>query len=124
MVADSLGNKSGLSNILNQATLETPKILTNSLYPKARHDAQNTGKSKIYGNPYGNLVWEYETDAPIRGSATFDSFGNAYFGSEDGHVYSVYVEGETLWSYDTGDKVIAVPTVATWIGYMLDPILE
>ena len=46
-------------------------------------------------------------------SPVIDEKGDVYFGSEDGYVYALNVDGSLKWNYATGDGVTAAPLVAT-----------
>ena len=42
-----------------------------------------------------------------------DDRGDIYFGSEDGSVYALNLDGTLKWSYATGGGVVAAPLVST-----------
>ena len=111
--ADSTGNISQISNVVFQETSETPKLLTSSLWAKFHEDNQNSGLSSINGTETGSVVWTFETGADINSSPVLDDRGDVYFGSDDGRVYALNVDGTLKWSHPTGNGVVATPLVAT-----------
>ena len=110
---DSTGNVSAISNMVFQETAETPTLLSTSLWGKFHYDNQYSGRSLINGTNFGTIVWSYETGDGINSPPVLDDRGNVYFGSEDGSVYALNVDGTLKWSYATGDGVNAAPLVAT-----------
>ena len=111
--ADSTGNVSDISNVVYQQTSETPTLLTTSLWAKFHENNQNTGLSSINGTETGAMVWSFETGADINSSPVLDDRGDVYFGSDDGNVYALNVDGTLKWSHATGNGVVAAPLVAT-----------
>ncbi|MCS5574343.1 MAG: PQQ-binding-like beta-propeller repeat protein, partial [Pseudomonadales bacterium] len=111
--ADSTGNVSDISNVVYQQTAETPTLLTTSLWAKFHGNNQNTGLSSINGTETGAMVWSFETGADINSSPVLDDRGDVYFGSEDGNVYALNVDGTLKWSHATGNGVVAAPLVAS-----------
>jgi len=110
---DSTGNESAISNMVFQETAETPTLLSTSLWGKFHYDNQNTGRSPINGTDLSTVVWSYETGDAVNSSPVLDDRGDVYFGSEDGFVYALNVDGTLKWSYDTGYGVNAAPVVTS-----------
>jgi outer membrane protein assembly factor BamB/fibronectin type 3 domain-containing protein len=110
---DSTGNVSTISNMVSQKTKETPVLLSTSLWGKFHYDNQNTGRSPIYGTNVSSKVWSYETGDDVNSPPVLDDRGDVYFGSEDGSVYALNVDGTLKWSYATGDGVSAAPLVTS-----------
>ena len=112
-VADSTGNVSDISNVVFQETSETPTLLAAALWGKFHENNQNTGMSSINGTEIGDMVWTFETGADVNSSPVLDERGDVYFGSEDGSVYALNVDGTLKWSHATGNGVVAAPLVAS-----------
>lgn len=110
---DTTGNASNVSNIVFQKTAETPTLLNASLWGKFHRNNQNTGQSIINGTEVGAAVWTFQSNGEINSSPVIDEKGDVYFGSEDGNVYALNVDGSLKWSYATGGGVTAAPLVAT-----------
>ena len=56
--------------------------------------------------------WKFKTQGPVRGSAIADN-SNVYFGSSDGHLYSVNKNyGELIWKFKTESSVTSTPTLS------------
>jgi len=110
---DITGNASNVSNIVFQKTAETPTLLNASLWGKFHRNNQNTGQSIINGTEVGAAVWTFQSNGEINSSPVIDEKGDVYFGSEDGNVYALNVDGTLKWSYATGGDVTAAPLVAT-----------
>ena len=61
----------------------------------------------------GLMKWKYDTAGIIHSSAAIDIFGNVYFGSNDGKVYSLTPAGLLRWAYSTGNAVQSSPALST-----------
>jgi outer membrane protein assembly factor BamB len=69
-----------------------------SPWPKARCDAENTGRSPYSASHNdGTLRWTFETEGRIRVSPVIGPEGNIYFSSEDGNFYALDPDGNELW---------------------------
>lgn len=58
------------------------------------------------------IAWSFQTEGPVRGSAAL-SEDFVYFGSADGHIYSVDKnDGSLRWKFQTGGAIAGAPAVA------------
>lgn len=58
----------------------------------------------------GGVLWLVRTQGPVRSTPAVAG-GRIYFGSSDGNVYAVDLEGRTIWTANTGAAVSASPAV-------------
>lgn len=58
----------------------------------------------------GKKRWTYETDGEIDSGATFAG-EHILFGSNDGHLYCLTIEGKLVWKFKTQDRVNGSPAV-------------
>jgi outer membrane protein assembly factor BamB len=84
-----------------------------------------TGWPKLGGNMFNSnytsaspslslsLLKTFNAGGPVFSSPAIDVNGNAYFGSEDGHVYALDKDGNQLWAYQTGGKIDSSPSIAS-----------
>jgi outer membrane protein assembly factor BamB len=110
---DDAGNQSLISNIISQTTLPVPLTDLNAYWGKFHNDLLNNGYTDQDGAALDTLLWYYETSGEINSPPVIDDYGEIYFGSEDGSVYALKLDGTLKWSYDTGDGVTAAPLVST-----------
>ena len=110
---DDAGNESTLSNILNVLTLPVPITEKDAYWGQFHYDVFNTGTSPANGATLDSLLWRYETSGWVNSSPVIDEFGDVYFGSDDGFVYALNIDGSLKWKYDTGSGVTAAPLVAS-----------
>jgi outer membrane protein assembly factor BamB len=54
---------------------------------------------------YGNLVWSYTANGPIRDGVSLDENDNLIFGDASGMVHALTGAGELLWQHDTGSAI-------------------
>jgi eukaryotic-like serine/threonine-protein kinase len=59
----------------------------------------------------GGVRWLVRTQGPVRSTPAVAG-GRIYFGSSDGNVYAVDLEGKLLWTANTGAAVSSSPAVA------------
>ncbi|HKH47521.1 MAG TPA: PQQ-binding-like beta-propeller repeat protein [Thermoanaerobaculia bacterium] len=59
----------------------------------------------------GGVRWLVRTQGPVRSTPAV-SGGRIYFGSSDGNVYAVDLDGRLLWTANTGAAVSSSPAVA------------
>lgn len=65
----------------------------------------------------GKVLWAFECDDEIRGTAYFDH-GIVYFGSYDHHLYALNADlGKILWRYKAEDGIVSQPIVHKGIVY-------
>jgi outer membrane protein assembly factor BamB len=80
--------------------------------PMFRRDLGHTGAYPSGGGPaIGGVRWKIQTDGPVRSTPAVAG-GHVYFGSSDGHVYAVDLDGKLLWKTDIGGAVTSSPAVA------------
>jgi len=80
--------------------------------PMFRRDPGHTGAYASGGGPaLGGVRWRIQTDGPIRSTPAVAG-GHVYFGSSDGHVYAVDLDGKPLWKTDLGGAVTSSPAVS------------
>jgi outer membrane protein assembly factor BamB len=76
-----------------------------------RGDMAHTGVYAASGAPeFGGVLWRFRTDGPIRSSPAIVG-GRIYFGSGDGRVYCVGMDGREVWRVDAGSAVTSSPAV-------------
>ena len=75
-------------------------------WPMLRHDPQGTSRSPFPAsrNP-GELLWKFETGAPILSSPAVGSDGSVYFLAEDGRLYALNRTGNPQWVFDLGSPI-------------------
>jgi outer membrane protein assembly factor BamB len=110
---DDAGNQSLISNIINQITLPVPLTDLDAFWSKFHNDLLNSGYTSQDGATLDTMLWSYETSDDINSPPVVDDRGEIYFGSEDGSVYALKVDGSLKWSYATGGGVTAAPLVST-----------
>jgi outer membrane protein assembly factor BamB len=77
-----------------------------------RGDRAHTGAYAASGAPeFGGVLWRFRTEGPIRSSPAIAD-GRIYFGSGDGGVYCLGVDGRQVWRADAGSSVTSSPAVA------------
>jgi hypothetical protein len=59
----------------------------------------------------GTLVWSYDTNTPLFGSAAEGRDGSVYVGSEGGKLYAINKQGQLLWTHTTGGPIYSTPAV-------------
>lgn len=59
----------------------------------------------------GALLWSYDTNSPLSGSAAEGREGTVYVGSEGGKLYAINKEGRLLWTHTTGGPIHSTPAV-------------
>jgi len=58
----------------------------------------------------GMILWKFRTgDRVVPGVAAYD--GKIVFGSSDGYVYCLDLEGNEIWRFRTGDEVVSTPVI-------------
>lgn len=70
----------------------------------------------FYPNPYAGadeVEWAFRVDGAqyLRHPALSADKSTIYVSGWDGHLYAVSMEGEQLWSYETGGRITSAPTV-------------
>ncbi|MBN2423627.1 MAG: PQQ-binding-like beta-propeller repeat protein [Calditrichaceae bacterium] len=59
--------------------------------------------------PSNVIVWSFETDGPIMGSALVDN-GIVYIGSRDSYLYAIdAATGSEIWHYKSGNQIFTTP---------------
>jgi outer membrane protein assembly factor BamB len=77
-----------------------------------RGNPEHTGVYRSGGAPdFGGIRWRFQTDGPIRSSPAVAG-GRVYFGSADGHVYALDLQGRQIWKTDLGAGINSSPAVA------------
>jgi outer membrane protein assembly factor BamB len=77
-----------------------------------RGNPEHTGAYRSGGAPdFGGVRWRFRTDGPIRSTPAVAE-GRIYFGSADGHVYAVDLQGHEVWKTDLGAGINSSPAVA------------
>lgn len=69
----------------------------------------------------GELIWKFKTAGPVASSPALDEDGRIYFGSNDGHVYSLETDGSLRWKVRTGSIVSSSPFVDMSSGALYAP---
>ncbi len=59
----------------------------------------------------GAVVWSYDTNTPLFGSAAEGRDGTVYVGSEGGKLYAIDKKGQLLWTHTTGGSIYSTPAV-------------
>jgi outer membrane protein assembly factor BamB len=59
-----------------------------------------------------DVIWSYETRAPITSTPVITSDGAVAVGSHDGQLHVVGKDGKPLWRFATGDLVFSSPALA------------
>ncbi len=81
------------------------------LFDKHKSGRQNYS----IGKEVPKVRWEFSTRGyPYRGpesTAVFDGYGNIYFGSHDGCIYSITKDGKLRWMFKTDKKIYSSPTL-------------
>jgi outer membrane protein assembly factor BamB len=60
----------------------------------------------------GALLWSYDTNSPLLGSAAEGSHGTVYFAATDGKLYALHRTGRLLWTHTTKRPVFSSPVVS------------
>lgn len=63
-------------------------------------------------NKDGNLLWAYNTNAAVYGTAAISDNGQILIGDESGTLYSLSSQGKLLWFFNT-DAPIESPVLIT-----------
>src|SRR6266545_3606448 len=80
--------------------------------PMFRGGPTHPGVYAATGAPQlGGIRWVVRTQGPIRSTPAVAG-GRIYFGSSDGNVYAVDLQGHPLWVANTGAAVTSSPAVA------------
>ncbi|MHC4500249.1 MAG: outer membrane protein assembly factor BamB family protein, partial [Planctomycetota bacterium] len=60
----------------------------------------------------GAVVWSYDTNSALIGSAAEGRDGTVYIGSEGGKLYAIDKKGQLLWTHTTGGPVYSSPAIS------------
>ena len=60
----------------------------------------------------GSLIWSYDINSPLLGSAAEGPQGAVYVGSTDGRLYAIDKEGRLLWTHTTEEPIYSTPVVS------------
>ncbi len=83
-----------------------------------QHDKRNTGKTSEKGADSNQLLWTFNTGSAVASSPAVKN-KTVYFGSENGRVYAVHVNGTQLWDTSVDDTIYSSPTVYNGNVYIL-----
>ena len=59
----------------------------------------------------GEVKWQMEAGRAVNSSPMLHG-GVVYFGSHDGYLYAVNLDGSVKWRFATGGPVVATPAVS------------
>ena len=59
--------------------------------------------------PTGSILWKFQTGQEVNTTPGVED--KIYFGSRDGNVYCLSLEGKELWRFRTGDNVSSSPVI-------------
>jgi outer membrane protein assembly factor BamB len=108
------------------------RSLADSPWPMYHHDINHTSQSQYNtsSNP-GQLVWSYNTYAPVRSSPAIGSDGTIYVGSDGGSLFAIQPNGIKKWQFPTAETFQSSPAISSngtiYIGcdnnrlYAIDP---
>jgi outer membrane protein assembly factor BamB len=74
-------------------------------------DFQRTGLSQASGPLQGGLWWEFETDGAVLSSVTVGSDSRIHVACEDGKLYTLALDGQSLWIADVNTPLTSAPTI-------------
>ena len=60
----------------------------------------------------GSLIWSYDINSPLLGSAAEGPQGTVYVGSTDGRLYAIDKDGQLLWTHTTTEPIYSTPVVS------------
>ncbi|MHC4158355.1 MAG: outer membrane protein assembly factor BamB family protein [Planctomycetota bacterium] len=60
----------------------------------------------------GALIWSYDVNSPLVGSAAEGLQGSVYVGGRDGRLYALDKEGKLLWTHTTDAPLYSSPVVS------------
>lgn len=75
-------------------------------------DYRRTGQSRDSGPTFGCIQWQFETDGAIMGSTTVGSDGRVHVSCEDGRLYTLDANGNTLWVFDANTPLWSAASIA------------
>jgi len=81
-------------------------------WPGFHQNPQHTGLSPFRGPPTPALRWKFQTGGGITSSPAV-AYGRIYFGSNDGNLYALNLEGVLLWKFSTPSPIRTTPAVGS-----------
>jgi outer membrane protein assembly factor BamB len=60
----------------------------------------------------GSLIWSYDINSPLLGSAAEGPQGAVYAGSTGGRLYAIDKNGQLLWTHTTEEPIYSTPVVS------------
>ncbi len=91
-------------------TLKGNKPTFNGEWVTFQHDKKNTGKTTEKGADSNQTLWTFNTGNDVVSSPAVKN-KTVYFGSKNGYVYAVHVNGTQLWNTSVDELVRGSPTV-------------
>lgn len=82
-----------------------------------RGDLSHSGIYNAAGVPkFSGIKWAFHTNAPVISSPAIVD-GAIYFGSDDGNLYAVNLDGTLKWKFKTDSRVTSSPAVSSGVVY-------
>ncbi len=83
-----------------------------TIWPKFRHNLQNTAQSPFTGPALPGVSWQVDTGSNIVSSAAIGRDGVSYVGTFAGDLYAINPDGTERWVFDLGaNSILSSPAI-------------
>src|SRR6266436_4201640 len=86
--------------------------LGNAPWPMFHQNAQLTGLSPYPAPAIPFLKWKFQTGGAVYASPAI-GLGRVYFGSDDGNLYALNLQGNLVWKFQTGCSIETTPAIGS-----------
>ena len=88
-----------------------PDLPISVLWPTLGGTNKRSGLSQYYGPELGCIKWQFTAGGAVLTSIAIGSDDNIHIACEDGKLYTIDANGNSLWSYDVNSPLLSSPTV-------------
>jgi outer membrane protein assembly factor BamB len=91
-----------------------PAAAAGPLWPSMRHDARNTGSSRVAAQYRGDRPWAFHTAKGIFSTPVIGADGTIYVGSADTRFFALTPSGRVRWQRRTGGIIDAAAAIGPY----------
>ena len=80
-------------------------------WPSLGGNFSRSGLAQNNGPEIGCLKWQFTTDGPVYSGVSIAADGAVHIACEDGKLYTLTADGNSLWDYDVNSPLLTCPSI-------------